>query len=58
MNCPILNVEEAAKVCKDCKKWKKILKGCPDVGLPQKGNGIYVVMYVDDTGMNKKHNKM
>jgi hypothetical protein len=27
MNRPIMNVEEAAKVCKDRKKWKKILNG-------------------------------
>jgi hypothetical protein len=42
MNHPIMNVGEAAKVCKDNKKWKKILKGglCPDVGLLRKGNGI------------------
>jgi hypothetical protein len=42
MNRPIMIVEEAAKVCKDREKWKKILKGgvCPDVGLPRKGNGV------------------
>jgi hypothetical protein len=45
MNHPIMNVE-AAKVCKDHKIWKNNLKGglCPDVGLPQKGNGIFLCM--------------
>jgi hypothetical protein len=42
MNRPIMNVEEAAKIYKDHKKWKKILEGglCPDVGLPRNGNCV------------------
>jgi hypothetical protein len=47
-----MNVEKAANVSKDKKKWKKVLKGdlcpdvglplllCPVVGLPQKENGV------------------